>query len=248
VTISVVVPAAGCGARAALNGNKILAPLLNRPLLWWTLRALTAQTDFAFLDAQSSTRWAQIIEIVISVRDEERAIVQKIYDQTKMEVPLQFARGGLTRAESVRSAIEVANGDFVLVHDAARPCLSIDVTQRVVQSALQYGAAIAALPADDTIKRVSVEGEEVAIQETLNRSHIYLAQTPQMFRRELLREAFDFAAQTDWQGTDCASYVEHLGRNSENRVLENVKIVRGDARNLKVTYADDIARAAEWLR
>ena len=245
MTISAVVPAAGCGARAALNGNKILAPVLNRPLLWWTLRALTAQTVFDLPDAQSSTR---LVEIVLAVRDEEREIVQTIYDETETDIPLHFARGGATRADSVRAAIEVAKGDFVLVHDAARPCLTTDVTQRVVQAALQHGAAIAALPADDTVKRVSLQGEEVAIEETLNRSHIYLAQTPQMFRRELLRQAFDFAAQTDWQGTDCASYVEHLTHYSENRVLEPVRIVRGDARNLKVTYGDDIARAEAWLR
>jgi 2-C-methyl-D-erythritol 4-phosphate cytidylyltransferase len=209
------------------------------------LCALTAQTAFDFPDTQSS---AQLVEIVISVRDEEREIVQKIYDQTETDIPLQFARGGATRAESVRAAIEVAGGDFVLVHDAARPCLLISVTRRVVQAALQHGAAIAALPADDTVKRVSFEGEEVAIRETLDRNHIYLAQTPQMFRRELLRHAFDFAAQTGWQGTDCASYVEHLAHQSRNRVLEPVKIVRGDAHNLKVTYGDDIARAETWLQ
>lgn len=248
MTISVVVPAAGCGARAALNGNKILAPVLHRPLLWWTLRALTAQTSFAFPDAPSSTRLVEIVEVVLAVRDEEREVVQKIFEQTEPTLPLQFARGGATRAESVRAAIETSKGDFVLVHDAARPCLTTDVTQRVVQAALQHGAAIAALPADDTVKRVFVEGDKVTIEETLNRSHIYLAQTPQMFRRELLRQAFDFAAQTDWQGTDCASYVEHLAHHSENRVLESIQIVRGDFCNLKVTYGDDIVRAEEWLR
>ncbi len=250
-TISVIVPAAGCGARAALNGNKVLAPVLGRPLLWWTLRALSAQTNFG----ESSTRTATIVEMIVAVRDEERNVVRAIYDETSSALPLRFARGGATRAESVRAAIEISNGDFVLVHDAARPCLTPEITSRVVASALQNGAAIAALPADDTVKHVVVEGENTFIEATLDRSHIYLAQTPQMFRRDWLRQAFEFAATQNWQGTDCASYVEHWARNSHDlhrdRVLDNVPkrvaIVRGDARNIKVTYADDLERAAHWL-
>lgn len=321
MTISAVIPAAGCGARAALNGNKILAPLLGKPLLWWTIRALAAQTEFAFDNkpgvensinnadsTKSSTRnalrlnaahlnAAHLIEIVLAVRDEEREIVREIYRETGCELPLVFAVGGATRAASVSAATEIARGDFVLVHDAARPCLPREVTARVVRSALGNGAAIAALPADDTVKQVVIDEQSdesgavsISIFQTLERSGIFLAQTPQMFRRELLQRAFAAATLSGWQGTDCASYVEQFfrdqahrdqahrdqahrdqaktkkyddeisvseRRNGAHRVLnrekkgaapsEKVAIVRGDSCNMKVTYADDLNRVAQWL-
>ena len=120
----------------------------------------------------------------------------------------------------MRAAVAVASGDFVLVHDAARPCLAPEVTRRVVQSAVECGAAIAALPADDTVKRVVGEGDATFIEETIDRSRIYLAQTPQMFRRDWLLQAFDFAANEQWQGTDCASFFEHWAQCNPNRVLD----------------------------
>lgn len=256
MTISVIVPAAGCGARAALNGNKILAPVLGKPLLWHTLRALSSQTEFGGeLSDTSSTRYAEIIEIVVAVRDEERAIVQQIYAEVESELSLTFVRGGNTRAASVHGALNVSRGDFVLVHDAARPCMTREITARVIESALQNNAAIAALPVDDTVKHIVKNDENgtITIAETLDRSAIYLAQTPQMFRRDLLKNAFEFAKNENWQGTDCASYIEHWAQcaQNEDRVLDlafkGVAVVRGDASNLKVTYAADVARAAEWL-
>ncbi len=250
-TISVLVPAAGCGARAALNGNKILAPILGKPLLWWTLHALSSQTEFG---AISSTRSVRIVEIVIAVRDEEREIVQRIYEETQIDLPLRFARGGTTRAASVHQAAQTAHGDFVLVHDAARPCLTNEITSRVVDAALENGAAIAALPADDTVKRV-VENDGIGtilIAETLDRSEIYLAQTPQMFRRDWLLRALEFAHSENWLGTDCASYVENWASKAELRVrdveFKGVAIVRGDSFNLKVTYASDVAQCEQSLR
>ncbi len=253
---------------------------------------------------------AQIVEIIVSTRDEEREIVRAIFAQTETDVPLKTARGGNSRAESVYQAAKMARGDFVLIHDAARPCLTCETTARVVAAALRNGAAIAALPADDTVKRVSLEDFSpksptesnaptdakatsdakaatqlqnetapesqkmdsathsfsvvesgnssknatdlgaklpvVRIEETLERSRIFLAQTPQMFRRDWLLSAFESAFAAGWAGTDCASYVERW--LVLNRVLESVEIVRGDARNLKVTYADDLARAADWLK
>ena len=237
----------------------MLAPLLGKPLLWHTLRALAAQIDFfaslptaSLPTATSSTRCstldAQIVEFVVAVRDEERAIVQTIFDETQIALPLKLAAGGATRAASVQNCVEKARGDFVLVHDAARPCLTSEVTTRVVAQALRSGAAIAALPADDTVKRVQNE----SIEETLDRSTIFLAQTPQVFRREwlrnALRNALRDAPESGFVGTDCASYVERYLRKTDTSSTRcRVQIVRGDARNLKVTYADDLARAADFL-
>ena len=246
-----LVPAAGCGARAALNGNKVLAPLIGKPLLWHTLRALAAKLQFTS-NATSSTRCnesgansrAQIIEFVVAVRDEERETVQAIFDETQIALPLVLVNGGVTRAASVQNCVESSRGDYVLVHDAARPCLSGEVTQRVVAQALESGAAIAALSADDTVKRVQNE----IIEETLERSTIYLAQTPQVFRRDWLHNALRDAQESGFLGTDCASYVERwLLKDSTSSTRCGVRIVRGDTRNLKVTYADDLERAAGFL-
>lgn len=217
-------------------------------MLWHTLRALAAQIDFtASVIASSdtsSTRCARIIEFLVAVREDERAIVEKIYAETEIALPLRIVEGGATRADSVRHCVDLARGDLVLIHDAARPCLTSEVTARVVAQALRSGAAIAALPADDTVKRVS--GED--IEETLERSTIYLAQTPQVFRREWLRDALHSAQQSGFCGTDCASYVERWSlRNPTSSTRCSVSVVRGDARNLKVTYAEDLERAAHCL-
>ena len=243
----------------------MLAPLLGKPLLWHTLRALASQISFVASlptataseqicalspvpDEISSTRCAifsaQIIEFVVAVRDEEREIVQAIFAESQIALPLVLVNGGETRAASVQNCVESSRGNFVLVHDAARPCLTSEVTTRVVMQALESGAAIAALPADDTVKRVQNKN----IEETLERSTIYLAQTPQVFRRDWLHNALQDAQQSGFVGTDCASYVERwLLKNETSSTRCLVSVVRGDARNLKVTYADDLARAADFL-
>lgn len=178
------------------------------------------------------------------MRDEEREIVQDIFDETQIDLPLVLVNGGATRAASVQKCVDCSRGDFVLVHDAARPCLAVEVTERVVMQALRSGAAVAALPADDTVKRVLNE----KVEETLERSTIYLAQTPQVFRRDWLHIALQDAQESGFVGTDCASYVERwLLKNPTSSTRSGVQVVRGDARNFKVTYADDLARAASFL-
>jgi 2-C-methyl-D-erythritol 4-phosphate cytidylyltransferase len=235
------VPAAGCGARAALNGNKILAPLCGKPLLWWTLRAL--------LNPAALPANAVAGELIIAARTEEWPLIQRVVDELEYSNPfVKLVEGGATRQDSVHAAVKVARGDYVLVHDAARPLLSPDVMRRTVESAIQNGAAIAALPVFDTVK--CVRGQN--IETTLPRDEIYLAQTPQVFRHEVLNEVLQSAKADNFQGTDCSSLVERL--RASNRVLASgaivppVKIVAGDAQNFKVTYADDLQRAEEILR
>ncbi len=152
--------------------------------------------------------------------------------------PVRLVEGGSTRQDSVYAGVRQATSDYVLVHDAARPCLSADTIMRVVQSAVENGAAIAALPVSDTVKQADKSGAFIA--ETLDRRTIWLAQTPQVFRRTLLLPALESAAREDFQGTDCASLLER--RN------QNVALVEGEASNFKVTYAADLARAESLLR
>ncbi len=158
--------------------------------------------------------------------------------QTRDEnaMPIVLVEGGATRQDSVLNTVRAAQSDWVVVHDAARPCLSRALLEATIEAARESGAAIAALPVSDTVKRAAPDG---SIVQTLNRDEIWLAQTPQVFRREPFEAALESAHDDDWQGTDCASIMERAGHR--------VSLVKGEAENLKVTYARDLERAATIL-
>ncbi len=228
MTISAIVPAAGCGARAALNGNKILAPLLDgKSVLFWTLNALCG--------AEYGTNI--LVEILVVARAEEFGAIEEVRQQCAFSLDFLVVEGGATRQDSVFEGVKKARGESVLVHDAARPCVSNGVIGRSLEAAQKSGAAIAALPVSDTVKRADREGN---IAQTLNRSEIWLAQTPQIFRRDLFLAALESARNAGFQATDCASIMERAGHR--------VSLVQGDADNLKVTYAADLERAAAILK
>ena len=159
-------------------------------------------------------------------------------DQTRDEnaISIVLVEGGATRGDSVLNAVRAATGDWILVHDAARPCLSRALIESTLQAATSTGSAIAALPVSDTVKRAALDG---SVAETLNRDEIWLAQTPQVFRRAPFEAALESAHRDGWQGTDCASIMERAGHK--------VRMVGGEADNLKVTYAADLERAAAIL-
>lgn len=228
-TISLVVPAAGCGARTGLDGNKILAPLRNRPLLFWTLQALTAP---------ESTPLFQVQELLIAAQRCEFSLIASLLE-AHSDITTKLIEGGYTRQDSVFNAVREASSDFILVHDAARPLASPQLIARVCDAALKHDAAIAALPVSDTVKRAQRQDDATLIIQTLPRAEIFLAQTPQVFRRELLLAAFERAHQDNFAGTDCASLVERLNHK--------VAVVEGEARNFKVTYRADLQRAEELL-
>jgi len=230
VTITAIVPAAGCGARAGLNGNKILAPLLGRPVLSWTLEAL--------LQAPWEQANARLVQLVIVAREAEFPLIQLAAPSIPGGVELLLVQGGDTRQDSVEAGIRASEGAYVLVHDAARPCVSAQLLTRTALRGIRSGAAIAALPASDTVKWAQ-EHKADEIQSTLPRDRVHLAQTPQVFWRGTLLRAFKKARQTGFEGTDCASLVEHAG----GRVV----LVEGERTNIKVTFPDDLERAGAIL-
>ena len=141
-----------------------------------------------------------------------------------------------------------ATGDFLLVHDAARPLLSPELCAQVVAAALETGAAIAAETARDTVKIARQTSQDDArvlaaptIQKTIARDTVFLAQTPQVFRRELLLRALQSAARDDYEGTDCASLVERL------EDAPRVALIGDGSFNLKVTRREDFAVAEVFL-
>ena len=126
--------------------------------------------------------------------------------------------------------------EWVAVHDAARCLVTLDEVREVISAARETGAAILATPARDTIKRV----RDGRVVETPERSECWAAQTPQVFRAELLREALAKAAAEGILATDDAQLVERLG--------VPVRIVEGSAHNIKITLPGDLAVAESWLR
>jgi 2-C-methyl-D-erythritol 4-phosphate cytidylyltransferase/2-C-methyl-D-erythritol 2,4-cyclodiphosphate synthase len=149
---------------------------------------------------------------------------------------LRTVSGGVRRQDSVANAFDAiaAASDIVLVHDAARPFVSADVISRAIDAAAEHGAAIVALPAVDTVKQVTMEGGRRVIAGTIPRESVYLAQTPQAFRRDVLAAAVAIG-RGGAHATDEAALAELAGYP--------VHIVEGDPGNVKITTADDLERA-----
>lgn len=205
-----VVAAAGSSTRMGLD--KILALVDGRPVLTRSLQVLRA---------------AGMERIVVGVRPgsaesvRSTALVPYGLDQVTL------TDGGPTRSATVRSSLAALPPeiDYVLVHDAARPFCTPSLVRRVLEAAERYGAACAALPLVDTVHRAAPSGE---IAQTLDRTSLWGAQTPQAFRRELLEAAHARGA----EGTDDAGLVAALG--------VAVRLVEGERTNIKVTYPKDL--------
>src|ERR1700683_5059776 len=242
--VVVIIPAAGLGTRMApvpvgAKGKQKKAPpskqfteLGGTPILVHTLR------KFAVVDAVS--------EIWIALRENEiagfRARLQsEPNDVLKKKVELVV--GGEHRQQSVENAlnaIKAATDDIVLVHDAVRPFVTEQIIQEVIEAAQKYGAAIAGMPAVDTVKQVERTAEGALIKATIPRERVVLAQTPQGFRYDVLKKAFDEAAVDDFMGTDEASLVERSGHE--------VAVVMGSPRNIKITTPADMELAEFYLQ
>lgn len=151
---------------------------------------------------------------------------------------LLFTVGGERRQDSVLAGLNTLPPDveLVLVHDGARPFIDEATILRTMDGALAHGAAIAAIPVKDTLKRIAA----AAISATVDRSGLWQAQTPQTVRRSLLAEAFAHADRTGFQGTDEASLLEHHGTT--------VAVVDGSEQNMKVTRPDDLILAEQLLQ
>jgi 2-C-methyl-D-erythritol 4-phosphate cytidylyltransferase len=149
--------------------------------------------------------------------------------------------GGEHRQQSVANAVaslRAALDDVVLVHDAVRPFVDDEIIANVISEVERHGAAIAGLPAVDTIKQVERAADGAIITSTIPRERVVQAQTPQGFRYSLIQQAFASAAADGFIGTDEASLVERLG--------ESVWVVMGSARNIKITTPGDL-ELAEFL-
>ncbi len=205
--------------------NKLLLPLLNQPLLAWTLRAI---------QASQSIRWVGIIGQSYDFPE-----FQAIADQVALSQPLQLIQGGKTRQESVFNGLQALppEAQQVLVHDGARCLATPDLLDRCAAELLTCAGLIAAIPVKDTIK--IVDADQMII-DTPNRDNLWAAQTPQGFQVEQLKSCHMKGKQQGWEVTDDAMLFEQCGFP--------VKIVPGEETNLKVTTPMDLAIAEFILR
>ena len=221
-TVGAIIVGAGRGERMG-KPDKVFLPLDDRPLLAYSLAAFNA------------SRQVQFIVVVLAEDQLERG--RALVTEGRWRKALAVCPGGERRQDSVRAGLAALPPcDFVAVHDAARPLVTTDLIRRGIEVAMATGAAIAAVPVKDTIKRVADGG---LIVETPPRESLWAAQTPQIARRDALERAFALADERGLTVTDEASLLEAAG--------VPVTIFAGSYRNVKVTTPEDLAVATALL-
>ncbi len=214
---SVIVPAAGSGERFGTGANKIFQRIKGQPLFIRTLEAFTNRDD--------------VCQILLTVSSDDIEAMSADWGGHLGFLGVSIIPGGATRAESVRNALAKVSddADYVCVHDGARPCISGVWVDAVFKEAVKTGAAILAYPVHGTLKHV---GESNIIDGTADRTGLWEAQTPQVFRKDIIAKAYagELAG-----ATDEAQLVEAIGHP--------VSVVTGDPRNIKVTTKADLKLA-----
>jgi 2-C-methyl-D-erythritol 4-phosphate cytidylyltransferase/2-C-methyl-D-erythritol 2,4-cyclodiphosphate synthase len=222
VFVSAIIAAGGAGSRLGAGRPKQFVDLGDgRSMLQRTVDAVSA--------------CAAVNEVIVALPP------GAVTSLLPVRLQVRCVEGGARRQDSVANALARAapHADVVVVHDAARPFVTAALIERTVLAAHHHGAAVAAMPAQDTVKQIGPgEGGARVIATTLPRDTIYLAQTPQAFRREVLARAIEAARATD-TSTDEAALVEQAGFR--------VHIVDGEAANIKITTAADLAFARRYV-
>ena len=219
--VSAIIAAGGRGLRLGADRPKQFLEIGGRSILEASVGALAASN--------------RIDEIVVALPDDHLAAAGEGW--AGVAKPIAFVAGGPRRQDSVANAFAKAAGhaDVIVIHDAARPFVTADMIARTIDAAHVHGAAIAAIPARDTVKQTGDPDSDGSrpIRATIPRDTVFLAQTPQAFRRDVLARAIAEGASID--ATDEAMLVERLGLP--------VRVVEGDLRNIKITTAEDLAFA-----
>jgi len=234
--VAVVLPAAGLGTRmgrssAEFTGTsrKQFMLLEGSPILLHTVR------KFAACD--------RVTEIVVAVRPDDLSWVGDLLREQIRNKTVRVVEGGNSRQESVERALAAVtpDTDLVAVHDAVRPFVDLEIINRAIEEAQEYGAAIVGIVPVDTVKQVTgAQASGAKIRSTIPREHLVLAQTPQVFRHDLLKQAFEAARRDGFVGTDESSLVERLEQAP-------VRVVMGSDRNIKITKPGDMDLARLYL-
>ncbi len=239
--VVVIIPAAGLGTRMAAAPetkkkkdvpSKQFTELAGAPILFHSLRKFAASPA--------------VKEIYVALRENEVAGFRARLEKEGTDIlhkEVHIVTGGEHRQDSVSNAlaaVSAAPDDIILVHDAVRPLVTPEIIAEVVEAARKYGAAIAGVPAVDTVKQVDRTAEGALIKATIPRERVVMAQTPQGFRYDVIRKIFDEAIADGFVGTDEASLAERSGHP--------VAVVMGSPRNIKITTPGDLELAKFYLR
>lgn len=222
-----IVPAAGSSTRMRASGikrAKQFLPLGGKSVLLRTVDALWQAGVFSGL--------------VVVVPGEDVAAVGAELSQLAYGDRLRVVAGGAERQDSVYNGLQAVPEEarWIVVHDGVRPLVTPALVERVLAAAQRHGAATAALPVHDTIKRVAADGR---VEATVDRTGLWAVQTPQAFAADVLRRAHERARAAGKRFTDDAGLVEDMGAD--------VYVVPGDVRNIKLTRAEDFEVARRWL-
>lgn len=229
--VTVILPAAGLGTRMgravpekAGTSRKQFMLLEGSPILLHTIRKFVSTPA--------------VSEIVVALRADDIEWVRELLRQEKFTKPVRLVEGGDSRQESVENALKTLDPgtELVAVHDAVRPFIEHSVLEKVFAEAEETGAAIVGIVPVDTVKQV----HRNKIRQTIPRERLILAQTPQVFRFDLLKGAFAKAREDGFAGTDESSLVERLDQ-------VEVSVVPGSDRNLKITKPSDMDLARLFL-
>ena len=217
MTIAVIIPAAGTGTRFGGQLPKQFHPLAGKPLIQHVIERF-------LLDENVTRVIVPVAEMLLgSVKNSERVV---------------WVAGGATRQQSViRGLAETRDAELIAVHDAARPLFSEATFHAVVAATREFGAALPVVPVTDTIHAMS---DDATVRETLDRSMLAAAQTPQCFRADILRDILVRAQLEGIEGTDEAGLAARFGYT--------VQAVAGDPRNLKITVPEDLVIAESYLQ
>ncbi len=222
---AVVIPAAGKAERFGGAEKKTFAKLDGRPVFLRSVEHFIGRKD--------------VCQTILAVAPEDMGEMKSSYGANLGFMGVKLVEGGARRSDTVAAALKVVSDDasYVAVHDAARPCVTAEMIDRVFAEAVKTGAAILASPLTGTIKRVSDAG---VIETTASRAGLYEAQTPQVFRKDVLVDAYKRLGDGAGETTDDAQVVEMSGHA--------VSIVKSDRTNLKVTMKSDMVLANAILK
>jgi 2-C-methyl-D-erythritol 4-phosphate cytidylyltransferase len=223
--ISAIIVAAGRSERMGANSDKAFLSLGQRPVIAWSL--------LAFEKCQ------EIDRIVLVVRKEQMVASKSVVQMFGLSKVQAVVAGGARRQDSVANGLAAVDPDtrIVVIHDAARPCVTPELIAATIESARSNGSGVAANRITDTVKFVK---RGAVVDHTVDRTKLWAVQTPQAFSFELLRKAYAHVSEQDTIVTDEASAVEGLG--------ETVRLVEWPKPNIKITTVEDLAVAAALLK
>ncbi len=211
-----IILAAGKAKRMMTHKNKLFLEL-RKPILIHSIEAFENHK--------------LINEIIIVVNKKDLEACSKIVEKNIFKKIKKIMVGGETRQQSSYNGVMEADSDIILIHDGARPLVTEDSITNSIRDSLNYGASVVAVPLKETVKKI----DNCFVQNTLDRDALWVAQTPQTFRADIIKEAHETAKRDGFFGKDDSSLVERIGYK--------VRICRGHYENLKITTPDDLVIA-----